>query len=176
VYANTGSGFNTSPTNWGLPSGGSISTGGITWGYYLTSYTNATTVGSENWTVEDMTGDGKPDLVVTGAGNGTVAQEFSPSSNSYWKVYTNAFLTNVDEFAAASAVRLYPNPARDQVVVETDEIIQELRLLDAQGRLVLGQRAGVDRATLLVADLRAGMYTLQLVHVDHVRTTRVVVE
>jgi hypothetical protein len=176
VYANTGSGFNTSPTNWGLPSGGTISTGGITWGYYLTSYTNATTAGSENWTVEDMTGDGRPDMVVTGVGNGTIAQEFSPSSNSYWKVYTNAFLTNVDELAAASAVRLYPNPAHDHVVVETDEIILELRLLDAQGRLVLSERAGADRATLPVADLKAGMYTLQLVHVDHVRTARVVVE
>ena len=63
--------------------------GGIVQGFNLPSGTGTDT-GSDTWSTLDINADNKPDLVCTGtrAANGYVT-EFSPSSNSYWKVYYN---------------------------------------------------------------------------------------
>ena len=90
VYSNNGSGFVSTPTNWNLPNGGRL-TGGTSYGFDNTSGSanSSDNTGAQSWAITDLTGDKKPDLVVTAqlqAGNVTC---FSPGSNQYWKVYTN---------------------------------------------------------------------------------------
>ncbi len=93
VYWNTGSGFNTTPSNWTIPQGGhTYST--IDYGYDALADSAGGTVGDQTWSVTDINADGKPDLVVTAQtvefetfSNQAIA--FGTGSNRYWKVYLN---------------------------------------------------------------------------------------
>ncbi|PBQ32296.1 hypothetical protein CNR22_11110 [Sphingobacteriaceae bacterium] len=90
VYLNTGNGFSTNAVNWNLPNGGRLS-GGTTYGFNAISsvaFTSENT-GSQSWSVLDMDGDKKPDLVVTAQLQGGKVTCFSPGSGQYWKVYLN---------------------------------------------------------------------------------------
>ncbi|MBK7946065.1 MAG: hypothetical protein IPJ85_12530 [Flavobacteriales bacterium] len=88
VYLNTGTGFSSTSTNWSLPAGGEVNNG-VNQGFNLLSAIGTAT-NADTWSTIDINGDAKPDLVCTGtrASNGYVT-EFSPASNSYWKVYLN---------------------------------------------------------------------------------------
>ncbi len=88
VHLNTGSGFSTTATNWSLPAGGEVYNG-VNMGFWsLSDFGNDT--GSDGWTTMDMNGDARPDLVVMSQRNANgYMVEFSPASNSYWKVYLN---------------------------------------------------------------------------------------
>ncbi len=66
------------------------------------------------------------------------------------------------EESAIDALRVYPNPASDQLVVMLDsEAAQRIELLDATGRLVQAQRPNTAQATLDVQALPAGTYVLR---------------
>ncbi|SCY76390.1 T9SS type A sorting domain-containing protein [Flavobacterium caeni] len=93
VYWNTGSGFNTTPTNWTIPQGGhTYST--INYGFDALADSAGSSLGDQTWSVSDMNGDGKPDLVVTAQKVefeqfSDQAIAFGSGSNRYWKVYLN---------------------------------------------------------------------------------------
>lgn len=93
VYWNTGSGFNTTPTNWTIPQGGhTYST--INYGFDALADTADSEVGDQTWSVLDINADGKPDLVVTAqrvelAQFSPQAIAFGTGTNRYWKVYLN---------------------------------------------------------------------------------------
>ncbi len=91
VYMNSGTGFNSSPVNFSLPSGGVItSTGNQSYiSIFMTFPTGNEIDNSQLWHLMDMNGDAKPDLAIyqeklSGAFSvpGTVG-------NRHWKVYLN---------------------------------------------------------------------------------------
>ncbi len=90
VYLNTGTGFSTSPVNWNLPNGGKTTNSG-TLGFNSISGValNTESTGSQSWSLLDINGDGKLELIVTAQLQGGNVTSFSPSSNQYWKVYSN---------------------------------------------------------------------------------------
>ena len=156
-------GFPTSAVNWGLPSGGLLE-GGITYGYNAlggtASYLQSN--GSESWGLSDMNGDGKPDLVVTAQvnGNGDV-QEFSPGSNSYWKVYLGDAPNGLVDRSALPAFDLFPVPATDEVHIRSASLLDAIAVYDAQGRCVL-QRSNRSSAFVLnIGSLAPGMYVVR---------------
>ena len=89
VFLNTGTGFAANSVNWPTPDGG-ISAEGYIWNIYIAATTD---VGSESWSLADMDGDGKPDLVVTDSVSASQIQtQFGvgqPGVGQYWKVYIN---------------------------------------------------------------------------------------
>ncbi len=101
IYQNTGTGFQTSSSNWSVPVGGHIF-GGASMGYRYTASTIAASydIGSTNWELVDMNGDARPDLVINSEKmSGGLTTIYSPSSNPYWKVYFNTG----SNFAGASS-------------------------------------------------------------------------
>ena len=91
VYLNNGSGFAATPVNWTLPLGGKLA-GNVNFGFNsMGGGANSTDdTGSQSWLVSDLDGNGKPDLIVCAQLQGGNVTNFSPSSNPYWKVYTNS--------------------------------------------------------------------------------------
>jgi hypothetical protein len=86
VYANTGSGFAANPSDFALPQGYSSTTGPAVFAG-LASVSQGTACNGQNvpdYAVSDLTGDGKPDLVVTQAcSDATVG-------NAKWLLYANS--------------------------------------------------------------------------------------
>jgi len=111
VYANTGSGFSSTGTNWSLPTG---FTDGA-----LDTISDTDTADGANWALFDIGGDGKPDLVVsdTDADTGTIG-------STKWLVYRNngaGFDEATDfnlpsDFQPDTFLRFYDASATDTVV------------------------------------------------------------
>ena len=77
VSLNTGTSF-TTPINWAVPQNG------LTYGFYSTAASSL----NQYWSLIDITGDGKPDLVQTG--DSTKGQQVWDATGSpYWKVFRN---------------------------------------------------------------------------------------
>jgi FG-GAP repeat protein len=83
VYPNNGSGFDAAPIDWFTPSGG-YPPGGTLTGFYQVAGGDYDP-GEQYWSTFDLTGDGKPDLVVS-AQDG---DQFSSDGQRVWKVYPN---------------------------------------------------------------------------------------
>ena len=83
------------------------------------------------------------------------------STNNLIVIDPDGFSVGLEE-SAIDAMRVYPNPASDQLVVMLDsEAAQRIELLDATGRLVQAQRPATAQATLDVQALPAGTYVLR---------------
>ena len=102
VYLNTGTGFAVNPTPWSTPAGGAFS-GANALGFNVISGTATSTSsnGSQSWSLMDMDGDKKPDLVVTAAVNGGSVTEIGTNT---WNVYLN----NGSGFAATATTWATP--------------------------------------------------------------------
>jgi len=141
VYANTGTGFTLSATNWQVPAGGYIDYSDSLYGFYETSQSGSYRPNSDSWSVLDMNGDGTPDLVVTSAGDGMNTVEFGLPANPHWKVYLNttSHANAIQETAAvANNFTLYPNPTGNRlyVVLSTNTTGAQLTLTDMAGRTI----------------------------------------
>lgn len=177
LYSNTGSAFNTSPINWGLPAGGRLEAG-ITYGFNALGGTAATgqNSDSESWSVLDITGDGDLDLVVTGSYNSaTYAQEFSPGSNSYWEVFDGSGASAVDELGLGDGLSLYPNPALLSVRIEASEAFQRVELLDQRGRVVRTARAGGTSIPFDLNGIEEGAYIIRIIAGDRISTRKLMI-
>jgi Secretion system C-terminal sorting domain len=79
-------------------------------------------------------------------------------------LYSAPLLTTaIDPAADASQVQILPNPATDRVRITSSFPLQEIKLLDGLGRMVLSKRldGGVAEATFDVGNLPQGLYWLQ---------------
>jgi hypothetical protein len=90
VFLNTTNGFSSTATVWSLPNGGRLA-GNVIYGFDALNGTAAPQhdQGSQSWSLADLNGDGKSDLVVTAQLQGTATSCFSPGSNPYWKLFIN---------------------------------------------------------------------------------------
>lgn len=74
-------------------------------------------------------------------------------------------LTSTTRKAEASvSVRAYPNPARDYVQLHFPKDEYELKLFDAQGKLMTVTRVNGDIHTLATTTIPQGVYTLLLIN------------
>ncbi|WP_170172506.1 T9SS type A sorting domain-containing protein [Hymenobacter rigui] len=117
----------------------------------------------------DVNGDGIQDLVVACAGDNTV------------RTYLNTSLTTVTATASGrlSGLEVYPNPAREQLVIRgtgADNELLQATLLDGTGRVVKAVPLPAQHRTFPVADLPRGLYLLRLSSAQGTTTRRVVLE
>lgn len=102
VYRNSGRGFSAAPAEWSVPEGGEPLAG------FWSAAGGSFDSGSDQWTLLDLEGDGRADLVVTGQTrndrNGDLRQQvIGPAP--HWLIYRNLG----DRFAAAPAEWSVPN-------------------------------------------------------------------
>ena len=117
VYLNNGTGFNSSPVSWSTPE-------------YFDRISDFG--GSLQYTTMDITGDNKPDLVVT-YDNGVIGT----AGNYSWDVYLNLSTVSVEQLDNSSlSLKVYPNPTSGLIHLDCKEQVESIELLDALGRKV----------------------------------------
>lgn len=160
AHLGNGQGFATTATQWWLPLGGSNNP--FTRGFHILTYTafQNSVPGAQNWSTTDLNGDGWLDLVVTGErdaeGNN---QEFSPESDSFWKVYLTDHTGLPDEIQTTSALECYPTPASESVYIRLPGNTAPglLQVRSSDGRLLEELRMRGERAFVLdVHDIPSG--------------------
>jgi hypothetical protein len=69
----------------------------------------------------------------------------------------------VGQEETAGSLRIYPNPVRDDVVIESNRIIEEACLFDYLGRIIVSRYELNERKTHLpLAGLAPGVYILRV--------------
>lgn len=110
VHLNTGSGFAPTATNWTIPQGGQLYNS-VNQGYFLPfdSDVSFEDDGSQMWSMSDMNGDAKIDLVVTAQLTAGQVKVFG-GGNPYWKVYLNngsGFATTANNWTVPQGGQIY---------------------------------------------------------------------
>jgi len=122
------------------------------------------------------------------SGNGTGGDDVSSRelfSNGVWSVYmplTIGLISDVDEVNNDLNIKIFPNPAVDQLVVDlildNNSETVGLNLTTLDGRVVLTQNANNvqnTQVTMNIADVPAGMYMLNITTEDGYTSKKVVV-
>jgi len=88
VYLNDGKGFAAAPTSWTVPRNRGVGDNGLNGPWGPPSIKDAEE-GDNVWDVYDITGDGKPDLVIAAYQRSFQMQAFGYPSTSHWEVFEN---------------------------------------------------------------------------------------
>jgi len=176
VYLNTGTGYATAATNWTLPVGGHLvashnaSFDALEYNY--TTYSG--TIGSQSWSVLDMNGDTKLDLVVYAERTTTYDNTaFGTGAARYWKVYLNASTVTAAASRSISScsacASIYPNPTEEETTMQSPQTLvgQPYRVIDCLGRVLLAGKITAEKQPLDLGSLAHGVYIVQVG--DHVK-------
>ena len=130
----------------------------------------------------------------TFSGNGMSGSSFNPSqvglgTHTISYTYTNGACTvtstidiTVDDCASldhpdpAAFIRVYPNPADDQLLVSGLEEGGQLELFDAHGKLVAEEILAPGQNMLFLGTIAPGIYNLSLRSGDNTRVLKVVIQ
>ncbi len=84
--------------------------------------------------------------------------------------------TGFNDISATGQVSIYPNPASDHVLVSAEQSIQQVRLYDAIGALVLDTGAPGSMSQMLdVSGLANGVYTIQVATISGTATRKLTI-
>ena len=92
---------------------------------------------------------------------------FGPTNNATLDIDTVAVtILDNDEIGIESlpqqAVRMYPNPAREQVRIESGQLIESITLTNLMGQQLRHTQPNAKQSSLNLRDLPAGMYSLRV--------------
>ncbi len=118
-------------------------------------YKYASTVNGEGWQGEEWPGD--PNRVINVTEAMTVNDVFGEQPVSV-----------VENELAEQGFNLFPNPVRNTLYVENSEIINNLKIFDLTGRLVLSQVVNDNNVSINVSTLKTGVYIMQVMTVEGV--------
>jgi hypothetical protein len=100
-------------------------------------------------------------------------------SNSASQPASVSLCTGIAEAFNASAIAIYPNPAKDAIYVNLNTLSLDnttIELYDAIGKLVVSQKVVDTISTLLISDLSKGIYSIRIITDSHQVVKRIVKE
>jgi chitinase len=84
-------------------------------------------------------------------------------ANNFATIFTSCLSSGVEEVATSASLRLYPNPAEEQLTVESELFKeQSLSIYNAFGQVVLQQEIVAAKTVIDISDLSAGFYTVSV--------------
>ena len=111
--------------------------------------------------------------VALGGIAGTIDPSFTESSMiiDYVRVYQNTGTASVDD-VFANKFRVYPNPAKDLVRIQTEEVIDKVEVYSVIGKKVQQQSK---TNQISIQNLQSGLYLLKIYADNKVVTKKLVV-
>ena len=181
VYHSNGWGFSTSSTSYGLPGGGAINNSGVEFGFNRWAGSYSSSDGALLWTTTDINGDNKPDLVISGEGDGTYMTSYDLDNNHHWKVYLNNTPTDIQESnAGIQELTAYPNPSTGVVTIEFDGSADKSNVTcyNNEGKIVHSElQVTMGHNHILDLSMQpAGIYQLIVTQAEQVYHVRLVIE
>ena len=86
------------------------------------------------------------------------------------------FISGIKPVLVPLSVSIYPNPANNLITIEAGENIQNIELMDIEGRILLTKTVGATKVLLPVANLARGVYLLNVIGQNNAVIKKVVVE
>lgn len=80
---------------------------------------------------------------------------------------------SVDEIQLDMVTRVYPNPVRNTLFIQSDQQIDHLRMFDLAGRMVYQSQVMDFETTIDANQLRGGLYILQMISGQQVKTHKI---
>ena len=87
-------------------------------------------------------------------------------------VPTDTTDVNVNELAAMK-FDVYPNPAKDKVVIEAQSNIRQVTLLGIKGEMLVDRKANTNKVELNLEGYSKGIYVVRIVTEDGVATQKI---
>ncbi|MFW5657629.1 MAG: choice-of-anchor J domain-containing protein, partial [Bacteroidota bacterium] len=103
----------------------------------------------EGWDGGEWPGDPDREITVTG----------DMVQNDVFGVYDQVSVENV---LAEEGLNLFPNPVRENLTIDANEMINQVRIFDLTGRVVLDDIVNDTQLILNVSDFRQGAYLIQV--------------
>ncbi|MFN4083299.1 MAG: T9SS type A sorting domain-containing protein [Bacteroidia bacterium] len=90
----------------------------------------------------------------------------------------DGWLTGINESIVKHEIELnlYPNPAKQNVTIQTNASVQSVHITDMQGKVIKTVGSNIDLNEIDIADLPPGMYIVQLQTPNGILTKKLVVE
>ncbi len=94
------------------------------------------------------------------------------------QLYSDDILTGVNAVDVTSAISIYPNPASNQFVINSGQLlIEEIKIIDMQGRIIYQNNTPlIGSTTISVSDIAKGIYYLNLKGDSFLETKKIVVQ
>jgi len=96
---------------------------------------------------------------------------FKSNSVEYTEVDGACTITPTREIIADNQVSVFPNPASNEIHIETDVEFQELKIYAITGKCI---RKGVYNSTIRIGSLLNGVYILELIGFDGIYKTKII--
>ena len=104
--------------------------------------------------------------------NEVTNQLFMGNNNSLKKIETSQLSTL--NFIKGNSIKLYPNPTKDIVFLESKEIINSLELYDLQGKLLKQQNCNSKKVQVSIQDLPNAVYLIKAKTNNGIETFKVI--
>lgn len=128
-----------------------------------------------SWTWVDLTSLGNTDsleFILTSSDNGVNGMN-TPAYFCIDNLETADSPLSVTTISESKSIVAYPNPAHDVLNIRTAGVNSELRLLDMNGRIVKSLNSNAATTQVLMSDVPAGMYLLEVQNEQGVQRLRV---
>lgn len=92
--------------------------------------------------------------------------------------FADGTMSVIDDSAKYSSVQIYPNPVKDVLKIKTDnnEKVQELKIINASGQIVMSKTFSGDKTETDVRSLASGFYIVQITTSKGVVNKKILVE
>lgn len=105
----------------------------------------------------------------------TVRSNDEEAGNYEIDVYANVTV-GVNEFGEQVYVAVYPNPAKDLLMVKSNGDLQNVRIMNNIGQIVFDQQAGVSNMQINISNFEAGVYFIQVETESGSSTQKIVIK
>lgn len=102
-------------------------------------------------------------------GNSPFRCYYDPEFGLYSEMWGNNacdFVLSIDSPLVSNGIKLYPNPATDQLQIQSNTVIREYQLIDNTGRLVLRDKIASLNANINLSPCQPGIYIIKFLAED----------
>jgi Domain of unknown function (DUF4465)/Secretion system C-terminal sorting domain len=133
----------------------------------------------KDWTWIDLKVMGNVDSIEFTMSSNDTAGGFGMNNPAYFcmdNFTTRDLNTGIDELAKTqSSFIVYPNPAKDFIVIESENVISEISIIDLTGKEMMKKNA-MNGENISVSTLSKGIYFLQIKNESTIQIKKLIIE